>query len=206
MKYLPADSTFDRIRDYYLTDEAKLSSHDEQVRRRWHSAFSKMLDEFESDIEIVKFLIEEFPISKRQAYRDIFNARALFGDVKRANKEATRLMVTEWARKLYKQAMGEIDFRGAGKALEIIVKANNLDKDDIDIPDPDKIQPPLMFLSINIDFLQSQFAQHIDESAKDEINKLIRKINQLIERSPIHNYLDTLKTIEIPHEELTDGD
>ena len=79
-----------------------------------------------------------------------------------------------------------------------IIKANNLDTEDVDLPDPDKIQPPKQLIQLPLDFLQSEFVKHIDPKAKQEINNVLDKVKKLLEKSVIGNYLD-IDAIDIPH-------
>ena len=200
---LPEDTLFERIRQYYLADR-EISETDDEIRKRWEAAHSLMIDQMQSDKNIVMMMEKRFKISRAQAYRDLSFSKKLFGDLRKSTKESLRYMVTQWGIELYRMAKDDKDFKGMEKALDRITKANNLDKDDIDLPDPSKIQPPMQILSISLEFLDSRFAEMIDEKGREELNSLREKINQLIAKSPIRDYFDQM-TEDIDHEEIKDG-
>lgn len=210
MKKLASDSTFERIRNYYLKEDVVLSEHDEGVRKRWATAFSLILDDRKTDTQVVKMLTTDFDISESQAYRDLANAKNLFSDARKASKEALRHLVTQWAIEAFEMARTKKDFKGMEKMLNQITKANNLDKEDMDLPDPSTWNPPTQLINIDFNFFYSDLGQFVDDSIKEDFNKLIERINKLVEKSPIKNYFQPFKTIDITHEtvedELTGGD
>lgn len=201
MKELAEDTTFDKIQQFYLSDApVNLTPKQEEIKERWEAAHAMMLNykEHGTKENITIALAKRFEISQKQAYRDVRNSERLFGNLYQSNKEALRYMVTEWAKDLIKVAFADKNLKYVEKGLMIITKANNLDKEDIDLPDPDKINPPKQLIQLPIEFLRSEFAKHIDTKAKEEINNVLDKIKKLIEKSIISNYLD-INTINIPH-------
>lgn len=199
---LTEDTLFERIRQHYLSDR-EISDTDDAIRKRWETAHSLMLDDVQCDKDVVKILEERFEISQAQAYRDLAAAKKLFGDLRKSTKESLRYLVTQWGIELYRMAKEAEDFKGMEKALDRITKANNLDKDDIDLPDPSKIQPPVQILSISLEFLDSRFAEMIDDKGREALNELRGQINQLIAKSPIRNYFDPA-TEDVEHEEVNE--
>lgn len=202
MKKLAVESTFEKIRHYYLDEDVLLSDKEEETRKRWSAAFASLLQDHESDKAVVTMLMKQFGICEVQAYRDIAAAKQVFGDVRKSSKEALRYMVTEWSKELFRLSREKKDFKGMEKALERITKANNLDKEDQDLPDPSKIQPPVQLLSINFNFINSKFFQYIDDKAKDEIMKLENQVRALIDRSPVKDYLDLYQVEDVIHKEV----
>lgn len=197
MKTLLASATLlEKIRRYYLEDDVRLSDREEEIRRRWSAAFTAMVSDHENDREVVSMLCRSFKISENQAYRDIANARFLFGDIRRSTKEALRYMVTEWAKELFRMAREKKDFRAMEKAIERITRANNLDTEDADIPDPSKIQPPVQLLAISFNFIGSPFFEKCDDRTKEALLKLDTQIRSLIEKSPVKDYLDMIVSAE----------
>lgn len=201
MKILAAESTFDKIRAYYLEDDVKLSAKEEEIRRRWSAAFAAMVNDHESDKTIVAMLVKQFGICENLGYRDLTNAKHLFGDVRKSDKEALRYMVTEWSKELFRLAREKKDFKGMEKALERITKANNLDKEDQDLPDPSKIQPPVQLLSITYNFINSPFFEQCDQKVKDGLLALDAQIKALLERSPMKDYLDLFQISDTEYEQ-----
>jgi len=200
---LPHDSIEARIKRHYLSG-AELNKRDEKVRVRLAAAFSYLLESKGSDRDCVLMLTKQFDISESQAYHDVINSRNLFGDVRKADKEALRYMVTQWAIELLKFATAKKDFRGMEKALERITKANNLDKEDQDLPDPSKVQPPVQLLQLSFNFVKSEFFHLIDQKAQDEIMKVVAQVEAIIEKSTIKDYLD-IYAVPDDQKQLTDG-
>lgn len=204
IKKLASDNTFDRIKRYYLEDNIDLSPHDEDVRKRWVAAFSLCLDDKKTDKEAVNVLVKDFGISETVAYRDLSSAKVLFADARQATKIALRYMITQWAIEGFQMAKTKKDFKGMDKMMDRIIKANNLDKEDMDLPDPSTWIPPMQVINIDFNFFYSELAAFIDDKTKDEFNKLISKINSTIDKSPIKNYFQPFKTIDVAHEILED--
>jgi len=200
MNKLSADTTFDEIQEYYLTEDIVLSQKKEDIRERWETIHALQL-EYESDRDIITIMQNRFGISEGQAYRDMRNSEKLFGNLRVSNKEILRHLVTESAKQMYKVAKETADLKHIDKALTLIIKANNLDKEDIDLPDPAKVQPPIQVIQLSMDFLNSRFASVIDEGAKKKINEVLAKVEKLLAENYIENFLD-VDTIDIPFIEL----
>ena len=60
---LENDTAMDRIRMHYLSGY-ELSAHDEEVKRRWHAAFTFGLEHKGSDKEVASMLTKTFNISE----------------------------------------------------------------------------------------------------------------------------------------------
>ena len=200
---LPHDTLTARIKRHYLS-QAPLSPSDEKVRNRWAAAFTILLETKGSDRDCVLKLVKQFKISESQAYVDVVNAKNLFGDVRKADKEALRYIVTQWAIELFKMAQTGKDFRGMEKALERITKANNLDKEDQDLPDPSKVQPPIQLLQLSFNFVKSEFFHLIDKKAQEEILKVVDQVEALIAKSSVKDYLDIYAAPD-DQKQLADG-
>ena len=204
MKSLISETTLERIRLYYLKDNTELSEHDQQLRERWEAAHSMLINQNSIVREVVKMLMKVYNTSDVQAYRDVYNCTRCFGPVRGMDRQALRNMVTQWAIEDYRKASVVNDFRAKDKALERITKANNLDKEDMDLPDPSKIQPPVQLPSINYNFLNSEYFKLIDPKAQKALLELNEKVMALIESSPIADYKDILLADDTPFEDVTD--
>ena len=73
---------------------------------------------------------------------------------------------------LLKLAKMKKDLRGMEKALERITKAYNLDKEDLDLPDPARFQPPVQLLTINYNFINFPSFSMIDAKAQEKLLEL----------------------------------
>ncbi|HOX74734.1 MAG TPA: hypothetical protein PLB27_08455 [Bacteroidales bacterium] len=204
MTYIHKATSFDQIREFVIGRSNSLPPHLETLRKRWTAAFTLMLDRgLKSERHICKQLMTIFNISEPSAYNDIAASKRLFGDAGRAARDIERYLASENAKELYQKAwtmfMATKEYHwfvAATMQQKIHYKVNGLDKDDPDLPDPAKINPPVQVLQINIDFIRSQFAQFIDPKAKEKINALLEQIDDLVINSRISDYLNT--TIEIP--------
>ena len=204
MKSLTSDTILERIKVYYLSGNIKLSEHDEKVRGRWAAAYSMLNNQRGVSREVVTMLMKTHDISEAQAYRDVYNCTRCFGPVRGMDRQAIRNMVTEWAIEDYRKASVMNDFRAKDKALDKIIKANYLDKEDTDQPDPSKIQPPVQLLSINYSFLTSEYFKLIDPKAQEALLKLNEKVMALIDASPIAEYKNILLADDTTYEDVTD--
>jgi len=192
MNQIISDSTFDRIRQFYSSEETVLDPDDEKIRLRWSACFMQLHDEKNTDRDVTLFMVKQFGISEGQAYKDIRNCRRLFGDIRTYTKEAMRYHVSQWAIELYKMAKQKKDLRGMEKALERITKAYNLDKEDLSLPDPSKFQPPVQLLTINYNFINSPSFKMIDQKAQDKLLALHRRIEAMADELHVKDYLNML--------------
>ena len=201
MENLGSEKTLERITKYYMTDKTKLSRHDNHIRVRWVSAYSMLINQNGVELDVVKMLMKFYSISKMQAYRDVYNCTRCFGPIGGMDRQFIRHMVTQWAIESLQQAELKNDFNAKDRFLDIIIKANNLDKEDVDIPDPSKIQPPVQLLSVDYTFLKSEYFKLIDIKAQKALLNLHEQVVALIDASPIAHYKDILLAACDPAEE-----
>lgn len=204
MKSLVDNTTLERIRLFYLGGTQSLSEHDEKVRCRWEAAYSLLINQKGIEREAVKVLMKLQNISEVQAYRDVHNCTRCFGPVRGMDRQALRNMVTQWAIEYLRKAEIKSDFKAIDRLLDKIIKANNLDKEDMELPDPSRIQPPVQLLSINYSFLTSEYFKLIDPKAQEALLKLNEKVMALIDASPIAEYKNILLADDTTYEDVTD--
>lgn len=203
MRNLGSEKTLERIKLYYLSDNTdKLSEHDNHVRIRWETAYSMLINQNGVERDVVRMLMKYFGISKMQAYRDVHNCTRCFGPIGGMDRQFIRNMVTEWAIESLRKAEIMNDFNAVNAFLNRIIKANNLDRDDADLPDPSKIQPPIQLLSVDYTFLKSEYFKLIDQKAQNALLKLHKNVVALIDASPIADYKDILLSAGEPTEDL----
>lgn len=201
MNNLGSEKTLERITQYYMSDKTKLSRRDNHIRVRWETAYSMLINQNGVELDVVRMLMKFYSISKMQAYRDVYNCTRCFGLVGGMDRQFIRHMVTQWAIESLQQAEQLNDFDAIDRFLNIIIKANNLDKEDTDIPDPSKIQPPVQLLSINYSFLKSEYFKLIDTKAQKALLNLHKQVVALIDASPIADYKEILLAVCDPAEE-----
>ena len=204
MKSLISETTMERIKLYYLSDNVELSAHDQQLRERWEAAYSMLINQNGTKREVVKMLMKVYDISDVQAYRDVYNCTRCFGPIRGMDRYALRDMVTQWAIESYRKASVKNDFKAIGMLLDKIIRANNLDKEDLELPDPSKIQPPVQLLSINYNFLNTEYFKLIDPKAQQALLELNEKVMALIDASPIADYKNILLAEEPNLEDARD--
>ena len=201
MKNIGSEKTLERITQYYMTDKTKLSRQDNHIRVRWETAYSMLINQNGVELDVVRMLMKFYSISKMQAYLDVYNCTRCFGLVGGMDRQFIRHMVTQWAMESLQQAELMNDFDAIDRFLNIIIKANNLDKEDIDIPDPSKIQPPVQLLSVDYTFLKSEYFKLIDPKAQKALLNLHKQVVALIDASPIADYKEILLAACDPAEE-----
>ncbi|MCX6305514.1 MAG: hypothetical protein NT040_11150 [Bacteroidetes bacterium] len=192
---LPTSTAEERIRLHYISD-LELGEEDLRIKDRLETAHSMMLDEFETERHIAVTLMRRFDISKTTAYKDIMTTRYIFGDLRRAHKEHTRYMMTQWATEVFKMAHKSKDLRAMEKAIERITRANNLDKEDQDVPDASKIQPPVQLLQVNFNFINSPMFKLIDDATQKAMLEQYDLFMEQVLLSPMAEYTDMWKIDE----------
>ena len=200
-KQLTSNTITDRIRSYYVED-TPLSAEDLIYKDRIVTAHSLTLNDASNDGAACAILMKRFDISERTAYRDILAAKNIFGSLRTPTKEAMRYIITQWATDLFAMAKKTKNMKGMEKAMERITKVNNLDKEDLDLPDPSKIQPPVQLITIEMDFIKHPMFKLCDEGTQKRIMEVYEKIMEQINLSPIREYSDMFKIEDIPHIEI----
>jgi len=197
MHQLLGETTIEKIRAYYTEGEevVRLSDKEEKIRKRIYSAYLFLMDmQVATEKSVVQKLVNTFHISTTQAYLDVRNAQLVFGDLKKANKELLRHVVTQFALDLLKKAALKGDYGIVSKSLDKIIRANHLNIDDPDLPDPSKIQPPVQLLSINFNFIDTPWFQKIDPTAQQVLIELRDQFIAKVEKSPASDYLNLFAT------------
>ncbi len=201
MKELPASTVVDRIRDHYFSG-TELSAEDTRIKERMDAAHAMLLADYENDANIVRMLMGRFEISQRQAYIDLHNCKNTYGELRNANKEALRYIVTQMSMDLIRAAKKTNNLKAWEKAIERITKANNLDKDDPDMPDPSKIQPPIQLITIDFDFMRSAMFKKLDETTKEKLINMYQEFMAQLKLSPLADYSDIFMIEDIDHTEV----
>lgn len=157
-----SDSTpFERITaSYFEEDESLLSEKDQELKHRWESAFSLLLN-FHSREQAVKKLQGMFDISRVTAYRDIANALSLFGDIHKSRKEGWRYVIFEYNMTLLQIATKDKSLDIMGKCIDRMIKLADLDKEESSF-NPEKLK------AMNIEI-------SIPAATQKALNKIINK-------------------------------
>lgn len=136
------DTTFDRILANHKNPDAfPLTKNEQEQLDRWEEAFTLMLNHW-SKPKIVQRLIKEHGIRSSQAYADIRNAEMLFGNVLKADAEGYRAKWLLWAEDYLMRCKQKNDRSNEAKALLLIGKYAQLDKEEDPRFNPAKLENP----------------------------------------------------------------
>lgn len=163
--------SFDKIQKYLLEKKEVaalyLSESEMEIRHRIASGFTAWVeDPAKPEKEIVILLMEQFNISQRQAYNDVFSIKMMLGSVKNAHKEWYRFMVIELAKETYQKAKVLDDPKAMAMALDKIGKYTRLDQVDAEELPWDQLIPPDFEPSNDITVLGFTRDPHVDERRK----------------------------------------
>ena len=149
---LPKMETRDKIYLHLFKsdEEAKnfLAPHELEIKRRWIAIYSKWLDDpFLPVSDMVKFIESggEGAFSKMDrstAYRDVEIVQSMLGNMKNATKSWVRHLVYESSMQALGWAVDDKDAKAVAAIADKLIKAFNLDKEDVDPMDWEKMVPP----------------------------------------------------------------
>lgn len=139
------DTTFDKIWAYYKKPgKIQLTPKQEEKRIRWLTLFTLRLN-FHSHLQAVKAYIDQQKaigkeISESQVFKDMANALRLFGDIHKADRQASLVILSEYAQKVFLMAMKQKNPIAAAAALTKMEKYMEIDKVDAINFNPAKLE------------------------------------------------------------------
>lgn len=155
------DTAFDKIQKTLFEDDAAklecLNPKENEMRKRIQAAFTIWIDNPQyTDRQLVKFLQEQFSISEPTAYTDIRMTKIMLGNVNKANKNWVRHQIYDTQMKVIQIAMVQVQkckesennklvalvpqlLNNISKSNEVISKAHQLDKEDVEAIDWSKV-------------------------------------------------------------------
>lgn len=141
------ETRLDRIQKSMFSDpeETKdlLSPKDMELKLRYEKTFTHWItNPHFDDKRIVRFIMNEFGISKTMAYDDLKVVKSFLGNVRLASKEWYRHMVIEMCRKAYNVAEARHDAKAMAMAADKIGKYTKLDKDEAEALPWEMLIPP----------------------------------------------------------------
>lgn len=170
------------------TEKTKLTQSDFSVKERVQSVFIKKLDNPTiRDKELVKYLMETYGISMSVAYEDINAAERIHGNVRKANKDYVRMLVTENLKyiieveksRITNDEKNEYSTKELIQAITSLSKAHNLDKEDPNLPNWNEIQPPIIEPTDDVTILDLELVD--DEGIQRLREKYLGKMKMLNE-------------------------
>ena len=189
---MPDETVEQRIILYYA-DDYVLTKEDLLIKERIDTAHTLRHKEYSTDSFVVSTLVKRYGITSRQAYRDVAMSKRIYGHVSKEDKDELRHLINEWSFKLFEMSIKSKNLKGMEKAIERITKANNLDKEDIDLPDASKIQPPVQLLSVNFNFINSPMFKKVDQAMQVALLKLYDEFMEQVKLTPLADYTDLWK-------------
>lgn len=165
------------LREVHLSDENK------RYLKMYRHCYSMLLD-VKSHKYIMRTLADEFELSERQSYRVLDDAKQIYSDVRKADKDINQHIAIEMAKKAFRRAKQSNSTRDMVEATKAFIKATGLDKDNVELPDFERLQPSLLVAVL-------------PEGLKESIQDLLSEPAIDLNKAP--------KTIEIEHEEITDA-
>ena len=160
------DSSFDRIYAYYKDPKKyPLTEKQEEKKDRWLAAFT-LRQNFHSREQAANVLMEKYDISRAQAYRDLRSAERLFGNVMKADRDGALAILYEYSHKYLLMAVKAKDLKAMGKALELMGKYAEIDKDQGINFNPEKLENKPDKISIPKEVAQA-IATHLKAGVLD---------------------------------------
>lgn len=175
-KIIREGTSLDKIQATYIyDDEIILTPKEQELKNRWDAAFS-LLCNYHSTEQAIPVLQQRFNISRAAAYRDIANAKQIFGDITRTSKEADRYILYEWAQKTFQIATKNGDVDGMNRAISNMIKIKRIDQDDpMSAVDPELLEKHEYIIVAQVDGKAVQ----VDLTKMAEVPEASRK--QLLE-------------------------
>lgn len=147
------DSTFDKIWAYYKNPgKVVLTPKQEEKRIRWLTLFTMRLN-FHSRLQAINAYIDQqkaigIEISQSQAFKDMSKAMLLFGDVHKSNKQASLVILEEYAHKTFLMAFKQKNPIAMVAALGKLDKYTEIDKQDSINFNPAKLEDKPDYFSL----------------------------------------------------------
>ena len=151
-KVLVEGTTIDRIWAWYVFGEDKiaLSEAELKIKQRLNETFT-LLCNYHSPEQARPLVCQKFGISDAQYYRDVRNAKRLFGEVTETSKEADRYILSELAMRTFQLAAKNHDTAEMNRAIANIIKIKGLDREEADELTEDDLQSHNYYMVISVD-------------------------------------------------------
>lgn len=171
------DTTFDKIWAYYKNPgKIQLTPKQEEKRVRWLTLFTLRLN-FHSQLQAVNAYIDQQKtigneISQSQVFKDMASALRLFGDVHKADRQASLVILSEYAHKTFLMAFKQKNPIAMSAALTKMEKYMEIDRVDAINFNPAKLDDkPDHFSvpSIVLEAIKEQFKTGVVDFNKLEI-------------------------------------
>lgn len=169
------DTTFDKIWLYYKEPgKVQLTPKQEEKKDRWLSIFSLRLN-FHSRLQTINAYIDQWKqkgveISLSQAYKDYADSDRLFGDVHKADRQGSLVILAEYAHKNLLLAFKQKNSLAITAALTKLEKYLEIDKVNSIHYNPAKLEDKPDKYSVPKEVMEA-IAEHFGTGSVD-FNKL----------------------------------
>lgn len=137
------------LRQYYHGERqaSDLTEHQKEKRKRIDSCYHLLLDA-QTSSTIVEMLVEEFGLSKVQAYRDITDTEVIWGPMRKGNKEMKRQIAENMALEAFRRAKQTKDSKAMTAAAKAYTDASGVNQFDPELPDFGKMEANLVIMVV----------------------------------------------------------
>lgn len=149
LKFPDPETNLDRIRAHVFAGN-DISYREEIVLERYNF-IDNLISQGNTDKELVSAIMKRFQISTAQAYRDIAATKLVFASRSLLDKDYYRWWLFQQHLKLYKKLELNDKFKEMVELQKQMFKTLGLDKDDVNVLDPDKYGNHNFFMIINQD-------------------------------------------------------
>lgn len=175
-----------------MQQNVELTTKEEELLERYREVFTILLNQ-KSKNRAARIIATQFGYnSVTQAYRDLKAAEDIFGKVNETDKQILRQIATEMAIEAYEIAKATKNLPEMNKALANMIKANGLEREDVDLPDFGKLMMPKVEITLTPEFLE-KYGHKIDP-------KLLEQLKAKLQEAKITPIIGNI--IDITHEEL----
>ncbi|WP_028665620.1 hypothetical protein [Runella zeae] len=139
---------FDAIYRHYTNPNSKLSEKQQEQLQRWTWCREWYITyEPFTNRELVNVMMQQFEISEKQAYIDVYNTMKFFASMEKVNKEAEKVMMVHRLKKRRHKldAIVDTEPKAAGEAT----KADKLLAEVLGFMEPDNLIPAPVIIEIN---------------------------------------------------------
>jgi hypothetical protein len=129
------DTPFDRIWKHIFTPKKRveLKAKDLALKERWEYMWKLICGDVLTDRQAILAHLQRYPdIDESTAYRDLADAKKLFGDARNGTKAQRRAIANEWITELLNKAKEKEDFTAAEKLVQRYIQLHGLDSEDSD--------------------------------------------------------------------------
>lgn len=149
MARLTSETTLDTIIKAFKTHKVdELSQKHKEILERWNFT-DNLLRQYEDRETILETLQEKFSISRSQAWRDLADAKHLFGTVNINHKDYYRIFYAELLEQMAKEAHAAGNLKVAKDCIKEAAEIRGL-KDDSDSELYQYLEPHTFVMEVNI--------------------------------------------------------